>query len=187
VWTFDYPAGRLLLRTDGRLPAHAPAHAVPLGFPVDPKGAPRNSFPRLDIRVDGASLPMLFDTGATLVLTPEALAELGDGRGARRGTSFIVADVFDRWRAAHPDWRVVEQAEAGTGQPILEVPRIEVGGHVVGPVWFTRRPNANFRSYMSAMMDAPVEGALGGSALRYFRVHVDYPRARAVFERVESR
>jgi hypothetical protein len=41
---------------------------------------------------------------------------------------------------------------------------------------------SNFRKWMSQWMDRPVEGALGGSALRYFRVTVDYPNAVAVFE-----
>jgi hypothetical protein len=52
-----------------------------------------------------------------------------------------------------------------------------------GPVWFTRRPDPNFHQFMSQFMDRQVEGALGGSALKFFRVTVDYPRAVAVFER----
>jgi len=32
-------------------------------------------------------------------------------------------------------------------------------------------------------MDLPIAGALGGSALRYFRVVVDYPNAVAYFHR----
>jgi hypothetical protein len=32
-------------------------------------------------------------------------------------------------------------------------------------------------------MDRPIDGALGGSALRYLRVTVGYPRAVATFER----
>jgi hypothetical protein len=55
----------------------------------------------------------------------------------------------------------------------------------VGPVWFTYRPDKSFHEYMSSMMDARVEGALGGSALRYFRVTVDFPHGRAVFQQVQ--
>jgi hypothetical protein len=36
---------------------------------------------------------------------------------------------------------------------------------------------------MARFMDRPVDGALGGSALKYFRVVVDYPNAVAIFER----
>ena len=33
-------------------------------------------------------------------------------------------------------------------------------------------------------MDKKIDGALGGSALKYFRVHVDYPRGLAVFDKL---
>ena len=55
--------------------------------------------------------------------------------------------------------------------------------HTVGPVWFTRRPDPNFHQFASFWTDKQVEGALGGSALKYFRVTLDYPNAVAVFER----
>jgi hypothetical protein len=66
---------------------------------------------------------------------------------------------------------------------MIEVPTVQVGGYGVGPVWFTRRPDRNFHVYMFQWMDRPPEGALGGSALQYLRVTVDYPRAVAVFEK----
>lgn len=50
-------------------------------------------------------------------------------------------------------------------------------------MWFTRRADQNFHRYMSQFMDKQIEGALGGSALHYFRVTVDYPRAVAIFEK----
>ncbi|HEY9066315.1 MAG TPA: hypothetical protein VIO33_15120, partial [Burkholderiaceae bacterium] len=65
--------------------------------------------------------------------------------------------------------------------PMIEVPRITVGGQTVGPVWFTQRSDANFREWMSQWMDKPIDGALGGSALKYFRVIVDYPGSAAYF------
>ena len=37
----------------------------------------------------------------------------------------------------------------------------------------------------SPMTDAPIDGALGGSALRYFRVVLDYRRGVAVFARAK--
>jgi hypothetical protein len=49
-------------------------------------------------------------------------------------------------------------------------------------VWFTIRPDRAFTQFMSQWMDQPVVGALGGSALQYFRVIADYPNARATFE-----
>lgn len=183
AWTFDYPAGRLLLRAPGDLPPHDAAHRVPLGFRTNGRGQRTTHFPRIRVEVDGDSLDLLYDSGASLGLTDSAHATLADGGPAIRGTSFIVAGVFDRWRARHPDWRVIERAERGTGEAIIQVPRVSMGGYDVSPVWFTRRPDRNFHQYMSQWMDRRVDGALGGSALGYFRVTVDYPAAVAVFER----
>ena len=70
-----------------------------------------------------------------------------------------------------------------TPKAMIEVPNVTVAGYTIGPVWFTRRPDKNFHEFMSKFMDRKVEGALGGSALRYFRVTVDYRNAVAIFER----
>ncbi len=187
VWTWDYPAGRLLWHPDGDLPAVDPSHRVSLGFQTDKAGQRTADFPRLAATVDGETLDLLFDTGATVSLSPEALAKLagmGEKGPATRGTSFMAAVHFDAWRRKHPDWRVIENADLGVqGEPMIEVPALTVAGYTVGPVWFTRRPDRNFHQFMSQFMDRQVEGALGGSALRFFRVTVDYPRAVAVFER----
>lgn len=183
VWTFDYPGRRLLLRSPGDVPAHEPAHRVSLGFKTGPDGKRVTHFPRIPVKIDGETLDLLFDTGATTTLTPAALAALGDGRSAGRAASFITASVFARWRERHPGWKVIEKADQGPGEPMIEVPAVEIGGHTVGPVWFTRRRDRNFHDYMSSMMDRRIEGALGGSALQYLRVTVDYPNAVAVIEK----
>jgi hypothetical protein len=184
VWTWDYPAKRLLWLPGGGLPKVAESHRVKLGFKTDKDGKRLADFPRIAATIDGETLDLLFDTGATVVLSPEALAKLGDHGPASRGTSFIAAVHFDRWRRKHPDWRVIEHADANLkGEPMIEVPAVTVAGYTVGPVWLTRRPDANFHQFMSQFMDRQVEGALGGSALRFFRVTVDYPNAAAVFER----
>ena len=66
---------------------------------------------------------------------------------------------------------------------MIEVPVVEIGDLPVGPVWFTHRPDRAFHDYMSSMMDAPVEGALGGNALGELVMTIDYPGARAAFTR----
>lgn len=177
TWTFDYPGGRLLLRAGGDLPKGAR-----VAFHLPKPGPETAAFGRIPIEVDGKPLDVLFDTGATTSLGPEALAKVGDRGAAERATSFMKAAVFDGWRSAHPDWTVVEKAEARTGADMIRVPSVVVGGQKVGPVWFTRRPDQAFDSFMSSMMDAPVVGALGGSGLRYFRITVDYGQGVAVFE-----
>lgn len=178
VWTWDYPAQRLTLEGAGWRP-DPQATRVALGFKAE-NGARAGNFARIAIRVDGQPLDVLFDTGAMTELEPDALAALGGAAGAR-ATSFIVATQFDAWRAAHPQWRVLEKAEKGTHMDMIEVPLVEIAGARVGPVWFTRRPDKNFHDFMSGMMDSRVEGAIGGNALRHFRVSVDYPGAAAYF------
>jgi hypothetical protein len=110
------------------------------------------------------------------------VAALGGPRG-ERATSFITTEVFERWRKRHPEWRVVANADAVPGMAAIEVPLISVAGFEVGPVWFTQRPDRSFHAYMAQWMDKPTDGALGGSALQYFRVTADYPNGLAVFAR----
>jgi len=178
VWTWDYPAQHLTLESAGWRP-DPKATRVALGFKTE-NGARAGNFARLAIRVDGKALDVLFDTGAMTELEPAALAALG-GPDGQRATSFIVASQFDTWHAAHPEWRVLEKAEKRTHMDMIEVPAVDVGGARVGPVWFTRRPDKNFHEFMSSMMDGRVEGALGGNALRHFRVTLYYPGAAAYF------
>lgn len=183
VWTLDYPHQRLILHMSGVVPGTA-GRSVPLAFKTDSKGKRLFHFPRIQVHIDGQALPMLLDTGATVILTQEALKRLNDGSPRARATSFITASVFDRWRKHHPDWRVIPDAEEGTGQPLIEVPAVTVAGYVVGPVWFTRRPDRAFHTFMAQWMDQRAEGAIGGNVLRFFRIILDYPHAMAYFSRL---
>jgi hypothetical protein len=184
VWTFDYPRHQLLLRSAGDLPPHSTKHRVALGFQTDSAGRPTVNFPRIRVLIDGDSLDLLFDTGAMTALTDSAHAALADRRPARRATSFVVQSVFDRWRRRHPQWEVIEGADqlGDTTFPMIKVPDVEVGGFRVGPAWFTARPDQNFVRF-SQWMDRPIVGALGGSALQYLQVTIDYPGSVAVFVR----
>lgn len=183
VWTFDYLNKQLWLRAAGDLPKHKADHEVKLGFQIDAAGKRAANYPRIQVVIDGEPVDLLFDTGASAQLSETALADLKDNRAAVRATSFIVASVFEKWRKAHPDWRVIEKSNPSGSEAWIEVPQVTVGGYTVGSVWFTRKPDLNFHVYMWQFMDKPIEGALGGSALKYFRVTVDYPNAVAVFER----
>ena len=183
-WEFDYAAGTLRLLPDAALPQVPDEHRVALGFQKDADGAPTMHFPRITVRIDGEPVELLFDTGATVRLAPEALTALADGLPAERATGFIVESVAKRWREAHPDWRFIEAADLNIpGMGLLQVPAVEIGGYTTGPVWFTLRPDGNFHQYMSQWMDKPIDGALGGNALAGFRVTVDYPSETATFER----
>jgi len=173
----------LLLLADGDLPKQKERHRVALGFQTKNSGTRATNYPRIQVLIDDETIDLLFDTGASTRLSSDALAALNDKRPADRATSFITASIFEKWRKRHPQWRVVERAEEGTGQAMIEVPKISVAGYTVGSVWFTRRSDKNFHEYMSQWMDKKVEGALGGNALRQFRISIDYQRAVAVFEK----
>lgn len=178
VWAFDYGAQTLTLLDEP--PRCDDGHEAPLGF-QEQDGRRTASYPRIEVTVDGRPHDLLFDTGATVMLTDGGLAGLGGAGPRERATSFIVRSVFDRWRADHPDWPVIEAADRMADDPMIEVPQVTIGELSVGPVWFTARADPNFHEYMSQWMDRRVDGALGGSALRYVEVTVDYPGARACF------
>lgn len=185
VWTFDYPRRQLLIRATGDLPKQKAAHRVSLGFKNDNDGKRAINFPRIQVEIDGEILDLLFDTGAMTTLSDAAHSALNDNRAKVRATSFITASTFEKWRKRHPDWRVIEQADeiGKLREPMIEVPKIKIAGYEIGPVWFTCRRDGNFHQFMSQWMDKKVEGAIGGNALRHFRITVDYPNAIAVFEK----
>jgi hypothetical protein len=184
VWILDYPEKTLSMWPAGspRLPASA--HQVPLGFLQNVLRHRPTNFPRIRVLIDGDSLDMLFDTGATMSLTPSAVAALADGAPHQRAAGFIAKSVFDRWRQRHPDWRVIEQADSigARSLPIIEVPAVSLAGYTVGPSWWAFRPDANYAPYHD-WMDKPIQGSIGGSVFHYFKITLDYPHARATFER----
>jgi hypothetical protein len=183
VWTFDYPAKALLWRAAGDIPKHDKKHEVPLFFRLNNSGQRSNNFARIAIEVDGETIDFVLDTGATNVLSEDALKLINDGHAAERATSFLVRSVYDSWHTKHPEWRVLENIKSLTGATMIEVPTVSIGGYKVGPVWFTVQPDIGFQSVMGSLTDKRVSGALGGSALHYFRMTVDWPGALAVFEK----
>ncbi|MDQ3161119.1 MAG: hypothetical protein M3Q51_08905 [Pseudomonadota bacterium] len=162
------------------LPKSDAAHVVTLGFKTDDRGQHTTHFPRIPARIDGEDLQFLFDTGASFRLDEAAAAALGDASVRERAGNFITASVMQGWRQRHPEWLYLETGDIG--MPMIRVPDIELAGHHTGPAWFSVRPDKAFHEYMAQWMDKPVDGALGGEAIRSFRISVDYPSATAVFE-----
>ncbi|GGD35666.1 hypothetical protein [Pseudoxanthomonas indica] len=180
IWTWDYPGQVFRLELPGWKPT-AEARRLPLGFKTDAQGQRQAAFPRMQVGIAGKTYSLLLDTGAMTVLNPSALIALGEDGPAERATSMIADSVFRAWRKAHPEWRVIEDAQAGMGSAMIEVPEVIIAGYKVGPVWFTHREDRNFHDFMSSFMDARVDGALGGNAFRHFVMTVDYPGAAAYF------
>ncbi len=172
-------------RAPGDLPAHDKTHEAPLAFKKGADGSTESWFARIVVRVDGEELPLLFDTGAMVTLSPAAQKALGDGP-AVRGGSFICHAHRRQVAQEAPEWRVLDRAdEVGRGAlRMIEVPAVVVGGLTVGPVWFAERPGQELRQlHVGLHASAHVEGALGGSALHTLRVSVDYAAGVAVFEK----
>ena len=184
IWMLDYEAKTFSLHASSDNLSFPAAHTVPLAFQTDAEGNRTNHHPRITATIADSTYSFLLDTGATTVLTDSAHAALGGPK--RRGSGFISSSVFEQWRSNHPDWRVVEGASpAFRGTPLIRVPEVTIGGHTVGPVWFERRPDRILQRTLAGSMDAPVAGAVGGSLFQYFRLTIDYPNARAHFERLK--
>jgi hypothetical protein len=170
VWEFDYPARSLHVLQGWSAPEGTPSTPMTL-LPE------RNMFwPRVQIEIDGEQLDMLFDTGAQMSLGPDGAKALGLAEGTRVAGSFITARQYRKWRDAHPDWPVALKGDHG--MPMIQVPNVRIAGKDTGPAWFAARPDRNFTEYMSSMTDAPVEGAIGGSAFGRLRLVADYPAQR---------
>jgi hypothetical protein len=186
TWTWDYPRSKLILRPNTWLPA-ADAREFPIVFQVDPRGRRTFNFARMMIRVDGSEIPVLFDTGATTVLTPKALQALHDGKPALRSTSMITHSVFESWRSRHPDWRIIDDAQLSTQSRMILVPSVKIAGIDAGAVWFTEREDEDFHDALSPVMSNVVDGSIGGNAFANCVITVSYPRSRAWLQAKPSR
>jgi len=170
VWEFDYPASSLHVLEGWTPPASARSTAMTM-LPN------RNMYwPRIQVEIDGEQLDMLFDTGAELRLGADGAKALGHEEGARVAGSFITTRQYRKWRDAHPDWPVAMKGDGGT--PMIQVANVRIAGTDTGPAWFAARPDRNFTEFMSSMTDAPVEGAIGGSAFARLKMVADYPAQR---------
>jgi hypothetical protein len=189
VWTFDYPA-QTLWREPADWKPVAGAHAAKLGFARNAKGGKAMGLPRITLTVDGQPLEMLLDTGATAFPTRKGMQ--ATGMEVVRGvgtTSYISTGVMNRWHHEHPRWRVVEDGDESDGfkSRLIEVPKVQIAGWVIGPVWFTERPDAAFGSNgVSQFTDEDVHGSAGANVFRPFSMTLDYPRDAAWFKCIRS-
>ncbi len=186
IWTFDYPGQRLLLENADWHADGGTSHVATLGFQRNARSGQWNAYPRIVVRVDGQPLDMLLDTGATA--HPTAAGERASGTPTVDGTgvtSYITTSQLERWHQAHPQWRVVAEGDDLAAPRfmarLIEVPKVEIAGWAVGPVWFTERPDLAFHGMMASMMDKAPEGAIGGNVVSHFVMTIDYPARTAYF------
>jgi hypothetical protein len=179
-WTIDYPGRKVwvntpLNRTDQMRPG-----MESIGFKKNESGEKIFGHPSMQIVVDGDTIDVLFDTGATIILSDNGKKALHTDKKTIAG-SFIASSVFDKWRTRHPEWKYFEKTDRSND--VIEVPGITIAGVEAGPVLFARRPDSAWSEGMIGSMDKVVKGAIGGSALKYYRVTIDYNADLIAFER----
>jgi len=186
IWTFDYLTQKVILHKESPIKS-INANVLEIGFKKDEKGKTLYGHSSFEIVVNGEKIPMLFDTGATFSLSEAAQNKFKNKK--RIGGSFIAKSVFERWKAAHPDWEIIEGAdiikEGGEEYTfdMIQVPVVKLGTYEVGPVWFSMRPDEAWSKGMIRSMDKVVKGALGGSALKYLIVTIDYKNELLEFKK----
>ena len=185
-WTFDYLNERVILHNECEIDPSS-EHSQKIRFKKEPKGSKMYGHPSMNLYIDNQEIPGLFDTGATCHLSEKAQKAIAPQD--RIGGSFIAKSVYEKWKTRHPEWRVIEggdQVPMGNrtfSADMIEVPMVIIGKHKVGPVWFSVRPDQAWSQGMIKTMDKVVLGALGGSALKYLSVTIDYPHEAIEFKK----
>jgi hypothetical protein len=178
-WTFDYPKQQIWVNTPLFQSEIANKNVQKSGFKKDDNGEKLYGHPSMKIEVDGDDIDVLFDTGATIILSDNGKKGLNTKENTIGG-SFIAKSVFDKWRLRHPEWKYFEKADRNAD--MIEVPLITMSGHTIGPVLFAERPDEVWSQGMLNSMDKVVKGAIGGSALKYLKVTIDYNSELIKFE-----
>ncbi len=180
AWTIDYPRRQIWVNTPVSPKDSAAKGVLKLEFRRNDMEQVLYGHPRMQIVVDGVAIDVLFDTGASIILSDDGKRLLGTS-DKTIAASFIAKSVFDQWRDRHPAWKLYPKAD--NGRDVIEVPQVRIGGYEVGPVLFAVRNDAAWSEGMAGTMDQVVKGAIGGSALKYFKVTIDYNSALIRFER----
>jgi hypothetical protein len=152
VWRLDFARASMSLRLS---PLPAGEANVPLTFD--------RIYPRTTAEIAGESLPMSIDIAASLAK---------GGSQSVVATSFVRRDVFERWRAAHPQWQTDVNVSTVSGIDRIVVPALRAGNAVFNDVAFTTRPGDD------VFAGSDVAGKLGANAYADRVVTIDYPNAR---------
>ncbi len=180
AWTIDYENQQVWVNTRIATSEIGKPGVQHIGFKKNKNKENVNGHASFFIEVDGEIIEVLFDTGATIVLSEKGKKLLKTNRKTISG-SFIAASVFDKWQQKHPDWKCYPKSDMNSD--IIEVPKISIGGNEVGPVLFAKRNDEVWSQGMIQTMDTVVKGAIGGSALKYLKVMIDYNTDLIKFEK----
>jgi len=180
AWTFDYPKEKVWVNTPILKNKRNRKNIQNLGFKKNTEGRKLFGHPSMKVEIDGDTLAVLFDTGASFILSDSGQAKLGTSQLSIAG-SFIAKSIYTKWRSKHPDWNVFEKSDMNAD--IIEVPEVKIGTYTVGPVLFSVRPDESWSKNMINSMDKVVKGAIGGTVLRYFKIKVDYEKELIEFSK----
>ena len=179
AWTLDYINKQIWVNTPLAASEAGKPGVQKIGFRKNGSNQPVYGHARMFIEVNGELIEVLFDTGATMILSDDGKKELNT-TDKTIGGSFIAKSIFDKWHHDHPEWKYYPHADLK--QDVIEVPKVKIGGHDVGPVLFACRPDEVWSEGMIGTMDKVVKGAIGGSALKYLKVTIDYNSELIKFE-----
>jgi hypothetical protein len=180
AWTFDYINQRVLTGTPIQKEELQKENVQVVGFKKNEAGVKLYAHPSMKMEVDGELIDVLFDTGATFILSKNGKEKLGTNKNTIAG-SFIAKSVFDGWKQKFPQWRIIEAAD--NRADMIEVPQVKLGGIVTGPVLFSARPDEVWSNGMIHSMDKVVKGAIGGSAFKNLVITIDYNSELIKFSR----
>lgn len=180
IWNFNYPAKELSYCDS--LPDVKGYSQLKINFKKEADKKITYQ-PRMEIEVSGAKIQVLFDTGATSFYSKEAVDMIKPSKPFT-ASSFIRESVAAKWIKQNPKWRVIKSGEkfAGGGD-LVEVPLVKVAGYEVGPVWFATRKDLIYDKYSKDMMDANIDGAVGGNLFKHFVIVADYPKEVVYFKK----
>ena len=178
-WTFDYIHQQVWVNTPIGIKDEGKPGVQRIGFKKNGNHEPVFGHASMVIEINGEVIDVLFDTGATIILSDNGKNEM-NLKEATIGGSFIAASLFDKWRKDHPEWKYYKEADEQSD--VIEVPIVKIGGIEVGPVLFSKRPDEDWSKGMIMTMDKIVKGAIGGSALKYLKVTIDYNSELVKFE-----
>jgi hypothetical protein len=179
AWTIDYIHQQIWVNTPLNSNDEGKPGVQKIGFKKNRNRENVFGHPSMIIEVNGEVIDVLFDTGASILLSDSGKKQMNTD-ALTIGGSFIAASIFDKWRKDHPEWKYYKEADERSD--VIEVPIVKIGGIEVGPVLFSKRPDEDWSKGMIRTMDKIVKGAIGGSAFKYLKVTIDYNSELIKFE-----
>lgn len=147
-------------------------HTIPIFF-RDESGEEKFHLARLQVVIQSDTLCLVLKTGSHVQL-PDAVRTELQHPDYLFPAGMISESIFQRWRSEYPDWKVYPAADTHYGSDMIQVPEVQIGNYVTGPVHFSMRREETFKEWLSRFTDERVVGALGPDAFRQTRITLDY-------------